>query len=175
MRQTCGVARPERTEAAEYYSKYIDRVPDGDIVGILESQLDEVLALSRTISGERSLHRYAPGKWTIREVLSHISDTERVFAFRAFWFARGYDTPLPDFDQEIAAGSAGADEVSWERHMEEFRHVRLATLWLFRNLPREAWTRRGVASGNRFTVRALASIAAGHAAHHISILRERYL
>jgi hypothetical protein len=167
--------RPERTEAAPYYSTYIDKVPDGEIVGILESQLDEVLALSRTISEEKSRHRYAPGKWTIREVLNHISDTERVFAFRAFWFARGYDTPLPDFDQEIAAGSAGADEVSWERHVEEFRHVRLSTLSLLGNLPAEAWTRKGVASGNRFTVRALACIAAGHVAHHMSILRERYL
>jgi len=167
--------RPERTEAATYYSKYIDRVPDGEIVGILESQLDEVLAFCRTISEEKSLHRYEPGKWSLREALSHISDTERVFAFRAFWFARGYETPLPDFDQEIAAGAARADEVTWARHVDEFLHVRLATISLFRNLPAEAWTKRGVASGNPFTVRALACIAAGHAAHHVAIVKERYL
>jgi hypothetical protein len=167
--------RPERTEAAAYYSTYIDRVPEGDIVGILESQLDEVLALSRTISEETSLHRYAPGKWTIREVLNHLSDTERVFVFRAFWFARGYDTPLQDFDQEVAAGSARADEVPWARQVDEFLHVRLATVSLFRNLPAEAWVRKGIASGNPFTVRALACIAAGHVAHHVVILKEQYL
>lgn len=166
--------RPERTEAAAYYSTYIDRVPDGEIVGILESQLDEVLAICRTISEEKSLHRYAPGKWTIREVLNHISDTERVFTFRAFWFARSYDTPLPDFDQKIAAGAARADDVSWAQHVEEFLHVRLATLSFLRNLPAEAWMRKGVASGNHFTVRALACIAAGHVAHHVAIVTERY-
>jgi hypothetical protein len=167
--------RPERTETAAYYSKYIDRVPEGDIVGILESQLDEVLALCRSVSEERSLCRYAPGKWSLREALSHVSDTERVFAFRAFWFARGYETPLPDFDQEIAAGAARADEVPWARHVDEFLQVRLATISLFRNLPAEAWLRKGVASGNPFSVRALGCIAAGHVAHHVAIVRERYL
>lgn len=167
--------RPERTEAASYYSTYIDRVPEGDIVGILEGQLDEVLSLCRSISEEKSLHRYAPEKWSLREALSHISDNERVFAFRAFWFARGYHTPLPEFDQEIAVGASGADGVPWARHVDEFLHVRLATISLFRNLPAEAWTRKGVASGNPFTVRALACVAAGHVAHHVAIVKERYL
>lgn len=167
--------RPERTEAAAYYGTYIDRVPDGEIVDILENQLEEVLALCRTISEEKSLHRYAPGKWSLRETLSHISDTERVFAFRAFWFARAYTTPLPDYDQDIAARAGRADEVSWARHVDEFHHVRLATISLFRNLPAGAGMRKGVASGNPFTVRALACIAAGHVAHHLAIVKERYL
>lgn len=176
MRQTHRMAqRPERTEAAPYYATYIDRVPEGEIVGILESQLDEVLALGRTVSEEKSLHRYAPEKWTIRQVLNHLSDTERVFVFRAFWFARGFDTPLPSFEQDTAVAGARADEIPWARHVEEFQHVRVATLSLFRNLPADAWMRKGVATGNPVTVRALACIAAGHVAHHVAILKERYL
>ncbi|MRR11474.1 DinB family protein, partial [bacterium] len=102
--------RPGRDEAATYYFTYIDRVPGDDVVGVMEAQLDDT-ALFRGISEEASLQRYAPGKWSIREVLSHINDTERVFLFRSFWFARGFDTPLPSFDQEIAIGSAHADDV----------------------------------------------------------------
>jgi len=97
------------------------------------------------------------------------------FVHRALWFARGFDSPLPSFEQEIAVAAAGADAISWARHVEEFRAVRLATVPLFRNLPAEAWTKQGVASGNPVTVRALAWITAGHADHHAAVLRERYL
>ena len=166
--------RPTRDEAAAYYFTYIDRVPGDDVVGVLEAQLEET-TLFLGISEEASLHRYAPDKWSIREVLSHINDTERVFLFRAFWFARGFDTPLPSFDQDVAMGSAHADDVPWARHVEEFRTIRQASLSLFRNLPAEAWPKAGIASGNSFTVRALAYVLAGHVAHHVAILRERYL
>jgi hypothetical protein len=166
--------RPRENEAATYYFTYIDRVPGDDVVGVMEAQL-EVMALFHGISEEASLRRYAAGKWSIREVLSHINDTERVFLFRAFWFARGFDTPLPSFDQDIAIGSAHADDVPWATHVEEFRTIRLASLSFFRNLPTEAWARAGVASGYPFTVRALAYVLAGHAAHHVAILKERYL
>jgi hypothetical protein len=168
--------RPDRTESAPYYFTYIDQVVgDGDICRILEAQLPETLALLNGIPAERSLHRYAPEKWSIRQVVSHVNDTERLFVSRAFWFARGFDTPLPSFDQNTAISAAGADERPWGSHLEEFRAVRAATLAFFRNLPSEAWTRRGIASGNPFTVRALAYIAAGHVAHHMTILRNRYL
>ncbi|HSK77715.1 MAG TPA: DinB family protein [Thermoanaerobaculia bacterium] len=168
---------PEPDEVAPYYFTYINRVDrsQGDIVGLLESQLDETLALLSGISEEKSLHRYAPEKWSLRELLNHVSDTERVFLFRALWFGRGFDSPLPSFDEKISAATARADEVSWARHVEEFRAVRLATLTFFQNLPAEAWMRSGTASGNPFTVNALAYITAGHLAHHIAILRERYL
>lgn len=166
---------PEPTEAAPYYFRYIERVQSDDVVGVLETQLDETLAFLQGISEERSLHRYAPEKWSIRQVLNHVSDTERVFLFRAFWFARGFDSPLPSFDEKVSAGAAQADELSWDRHVEEFRGARLATLTFFRNLPAGAWMRSGTASGNRFTVRALAYIVAGHAAHHVALLQERYL
>jgi hypothetical protein len=169
------IAAPDRTEAPTYYFTYIDQVPPGDIVGTLERQSTDVLALLRDVSEETSLRRYAPGKWSIRQVGGHINDVERLFVFRALWFARGFDTPLPSFDQDVAVAAAGADAQPWVRHVEEFGHVRGATLAFFRNLPEEAWTRGGVASGNRFTVRALAYITAGHVAHHARILRERYL
>jgi hypothetical protein len=127
------------------------------------------------VSEEQSLHRYAPDKWSIRQVLGHLNDTERLFVFRALWFARGFDTPLPSFDQNVAMRASGADQRSWASHVEEFRAVRSSTLTFFDQLPADAWQRRGIASDNPFTVRALAFIAAGHVAHHIRILRERYL
>lgn len=166
---------PEPNEVAPYYFKYIDRVRSDDVVGVLETQLDEAVAFLRGISEEKSLHRYAPDKWSIRQLINHVSDTERVFLFRAFWFARGFDSPLPSFDEKISAAAARADEISWDRHIEEFRATRLATLTFFRNLPADAWMRSGIASDNPFSVRAIAYILAGHTAHHVAILEERYL
>jgi hypothetical protein len=167
--------RPESTEAEAYYFTYIDQVSGDDVIPIIERQLDDSLALFDGISEELSQHRYAPDKWSIREVLNHITDTERAFAFRALWFARGFDAPLPGYDQNIAAAGAEADRISWASHVEEFRQVRLSTISLLRNLPPEAWMRSGVASDNPFTVRAMAFIIAGHVAHHVAILHERYL
>ncbi|HEY7789949.1 MAG TPA: DinB family protein [Vicinamibacterales bacterium] len=163
------------SEAAEYYFTYINQVPTGDIVDVLAQQAGETAALLGTISDEGSLHRYASDKWSIREVVSHINDAERIFASRALWFARGFPDPLPSFDQNVAIASAGADARAWRTHVEEFETIRAATLSLFRNLPADAWTRRGIASGNPVSVRALAYIVAGHVAHHVRLLRERYL
>lgn len=166
---------PEPNEAAPYYFKYVDRVQNDDVISVLEAQLNEALVFLSGISEEKSLHRYAPEKWSIRQVLNHVTDTERVFLFRAFWFARGFDSPLPSFDEKVSAAASRADNLSWDRHVEEFRGARLATLTFFRNLPDEAWMRSGIASDNPFTVRAVAYIVAGHAAHHVAILQERYL
>lgn len=168
-------AAPARSEAAEYYFTYIGRVPDGDVLELLDEQTGETLAFLEGISEETSLHRYAPGKWSIRDVVQHLSDTERVFAFRAFWFARGFDTPLPSFDQDDAAAIARADDRPWRDVVEEFRAVRASTTAFFRSLPDEAWERRGIASGNPFTVRALAYTVVGHVTHHVGVLRDRYL
>ena len=167
--------RPQNTEAAPYYFTYIDQVAGDDIASIIERQLVDSLALFAGISEEASLHRYAPDKWSIRRVLNHITDTERAFAFRALWFARGFDAPLPGYDQNIAAAGAKADKIYWAAHIEEFRRVRLSTISLFRHLPPDAWMRSGVASDNPFTVRAMAYIIAGHVTHHVTILHERYL
>lgn len=169
------MAIPEPHEAAPYYFKYIDQVQGEDVLAVLESQLDETLALLADISEERSLYRYGPDKWSFREVINHVNDCERLFISRAFWFARGFDSPLPSFDEKVSAAAARADERPWASHVEELRAVRLSTLAFFRNLPAEAWRRSGTASEMPFTVNALAWLAAGHLAHHLTILRERYL
>jgi DinB superfamily len=169
------LGRPATTEAAPYYFTYINQVEGDDALATIERQLDESLALYSTISEEKSLYRYAPDKWSMRQALNHITDTERSFAFRALWFARGFDDPLPSYDQNVAASGAEADAIAWADHVEEFRRVRLATISLFGNMPAAAWSRAGIASGNRFTVRAMAFITAGHTTHHLRIFRERYL
>lgn len=166
--------RPDRSEAAEYYFKYIDQVPAGDIIDILDAQLTEAVAQLRTISEEASTRRYAPGKWSIRQVVSHVSDTERLFVFRALWFARGFDSALPSFDQEVAIATAAADERSWGSLVDEFAAIRQASIAFFASLPDDAWNRRGVASDNPFSVRALAYLTAGHLIHHLSGLRTDY-
>ena len=168
-------ARPASGEAAEYYFRYITLVPGDDILNVLMRQWDEEAKSFAGISEERSLYQYAPGKWTIRQLLNHVTDTERAFAFRALWFARGFSDPLPGYEQDIGVTGAGANNVSWADHVEEFRRVRLSTISLFRNMPREGWMRQGIAGGNSFTVRALAYITAGHLTHHSGVLRERYL
>lgn len=166
---------PERTEAAPYYFTYIDRITNPDVVDELEAQLEDFPKFLRSISEEKSLYRYAPDKWSVHQTLGHMNDAERVFAYRALWFARTFDTPLPSFDQNIAVNAMNADDYSLASHIADFVGVRSATVSLFRNLPEEAWSRKGTASGNSFTVRALAYVIAGHLVHHRSILEVRYL
>lgn len=167
--------RPHNSEAAPYYFTYIDQIDGEDALAAIESQLDEAGTLFQTISEEQSFHRYAAGKWSIRQVVNHVTDTERVLAFRAFWFARGFATALPSFDQDTAVLGAQADLVPISLHAQEFRHVRRSTIALFQTMPPEGWTRGGIASDNFFSVRALAWLIAGHLAHHLALLRERYL
>ncbi|MES2176359.1 MAG: DinB family protein [Gemmatimonadota bacterium] len=169
------IARPERSEAAAYYFEYIDQVAPGDIRDVLAEQLKATTGFLRGISEAQSLSRYAPDKWSIREVLNHLSDCERLFTFRAFWFARGFESALPSFDQNVANAAAGADSRSWNELIEEFSNIRLASISFFRSLPVDAWSRSGVASGNPCSVRALAYMVAGHVTHHVSIIRARYL
>jgi hypothetical protein len=169
------MTRPERTEAAAYYFTYIDTVPDGDICALLEAQRRDVRQLADEVGEARSLHRYAADKWSIRDVMQHLSDCERLFVARAFWFARGFDSAMPSFDQHVAVSAAQADDRLWTDLVAEFDAVRVDTCMFFRSLPVEAWSRRGVASDNPFTVRALAYMCVGHVGHHVAIVRERYL
>jgi hypothetical protein len=169
------IGRPGRDEAADSYFAYIDQVPGDDPLSVIDAQMENAITLLDGISDPKSLFRYAPNKWSIRQVVNHVSDTERAFAFRALWFARGFTDPLPGFDQDTAANGVNSDAVSWEALIDDFRNVRLSTLSMFRNMPEDAWTNTGIASGNRFTVRALAFIIPGHVEHHLKILRERYL
>jgi hypothetical protein len=166
---------PERSEAADFYFTYIDKVPAGDVRRLLADQAGEVLTLLRSISDERSLQRYAPGKWSIRELVGHLNDAERVFSFRAFWFAREFEGALAGFDQDAAIPLAMSNAREWDSLLDEFAAIRAATVSLFDGLPDDAWDRRGTASGHPVTVRALAHICAGHVAHHLEILRARYL
>jgi hypothetical protein len=169
------IGRPRNDEGNAANFRYINLVAGDDVLSVLRSQREEALALFSSVTEEKSLHRYAPGKWSIREVLNHINDTERTFAFRAFWFARGFKHPLPDFDQDVAAPAAEADRVSWAAHTEEFDRVRLSTISLFENMPPAGWLRKGIASDSAITVRALAYLIAGHLAHHMNVLRNQYL
>lgn len=168
------IAMPGRDEAADYYFKYIELVPAGEVMSRLRAQGDEVRHVLGRVSEEASLSRYAPGKWSIREVIGHLNDCERLFMLRAFWFARGFDSPLPSFDQAVAAAAGEADRHPLAAHVDEFLAIRQGTVAFFQHLPAAAWDRRGTASGNPFSVRALAYIAAGHVIHHLNGLRDLY-
>lgn len=169
------MTRPNTTEAAEYYFKYIDLITSDDIVGALESQMEPTLQFLNGISDEKSLTSYEPGKWTIREVLNHVNDCERLFLGRAFWFARGFQDALPSFEQDLAVQAAQANETPWAELVEEFRTVRLSTISFFKNMPAGAWTQTGIASDASVSINAIAYIIAGHVVHHTNVLRERYL
>ena len=165
--------RPDSIEYAPYYEKYVSLVPESDLVLALETQLPAALALVRSIPDSKAGHRYEPGKWTVAEVLRHVVDSERVFGFRAFWFARGAGE-LPGFEQDDFARATPPDP-DLRGLAAELEHVRKAHVLLFGKLDSEAWQRRGIASGNPVTVRALAAILVGHLRHHEKVLRERYL
>jgi hypothetical protein len=169
------VDRPDPTEYAAYYGKYVSLVPHGDILTTLDQQLDDTLSLLRCITESQSAFRYAPDKWSIRELVGHIIDTERIFSYRALRFARKDETPLPGFDQDVFNENASFDDYPLVELASEFEHVRRSTIFLFKHLEADAWLRRGIASDNEVSVRALAFILAGHELHHVGILRTRYL
>ena len=172
---TAATSRPQASEYAPYYERYISKVPDGDIVGTLGRQLEETLALIRGIPEARGDFRYAEGKWSIKELLGHVIDSERVFAYRALRFGRGDTTPLSGFEQDDFVRGADFNKRSLSDLAEEYEHVRRATLSLFGSLDASAWDRRGTANDNEVSVRGLAFIVAGHERHHVEILRTRYL
>jgi uncharacterized damage-inducible protein DinB len=166
--------RPEPTEYAEFYAGYVSEVPGSDVLGVLESQRVQMLQLFAARSERDGSFRYAPGKWTVKEVLGHINDAERIFAYRALRIARGDQTPLPAFEQEDFVRNGAFGERTLADLAEEFGLVRNASVALFRSLREDAWPRRGVASEKEVTVRALAFITVGHQIHHRSILEEWY-
>lgn len=166
---------PADDEYATPYAGYVARVPAGDIVSTIRGQLPATLSFLRALDPARTVRGYAPGKWSVRDIVQHMSDTERVMSYRALRFARGDTTPLPGFDESTYAPVAGAGARSMESLLAEFETVRASTVALLDGLPEEAWTRRGTASGMAVTVRGLAWIIAGHERHHVAIIRERYL
>ena len=167
--------RPAADEYSAYYSGYISRVPDGDIVETLASQITTTAPFLRSLPESVGDHRYGPGKWSIREVIGHMSDAERVFAYRALRFSRGDETPVPGFDENHYVANGRFGSRSLEDLTSEFEHIRHATVHLLRGLDEESMSRRGSANNNEVSVRALAFILAGHEQHHLEILRTRYL
>ena len=173
--QNLTTERPVAGEYNAYYDRYISLVPDEDVLVVLRRQLESTLDTLREIDEEQANARYAPGKWSVKEVVGHMIDGERVFAYRALRFARNDRTPLKGFEQDDYVAGGNFAERRLSDLAEEFEHVRRATLSLFGHLSAEAWRRSGVASDSLVSVRALAYIMAGHEAHHMRILRERYL
>ncbi len=173
---TATILRPEPSEYVPYYQTYISKVaPQGDLLTVLEDQRRETQQLLAGLSDAQALHRYAPGKWSIKEVVGHLMDSERVFCYRALRFARADETPLPGFDEKFWTPAGRFDARSLKELTGEFDAVRRATIALFSGMDAEALTRRGTANNAPITVRALAWIIAGHERHHIGIVRERYL
>lgn len=169
------IAKPAAGEYPPYAAMYLDLLPDdGRVLAHLEDQARLIDAFFRALPADRLRYRYAPGKWTPKEILLHLADDERIYAYRALRFARGDGTELPGFDQDPYAAASGADARALESLLAEHAAVRASTLSLFANLPDAALTRSGVANGARVTVRALAWHIAGHELHHLKILRERY-
>ncbi len=169
------IPRPKPGEYASYYAPYLAAVPDGDLLRLLEEQGAEMLDLLRAFGEARGSYRYAPGKWSVKEVVGHVTDTERIFSYRVLCFARADATALPGFEQDAYVAAAGFDRRSLADLAEEFADVRKATLKLLTGLDAPALGRAGVASGHPVTVRALAWMIAGHEQHHARMLRERYL
>ena len=167
--------RPAATEYHPYYETYVGQVPDGDILETLRTSGQATLGLIAPLNDEQADHRYAPEKWSVKQVLGHISDMERVFAYRALSFARRIPDQLPGVDQDLYARNANFDGRGIAEIREELATVRAATLSLFESLTEELTRLEGVASDCPFTVRAIQWIVAGHEMHHRKVIRERYL
>lgn len=167
--------RPSQDEYAPFYAGYVAAVPDGDVLATLSHSLEGALELLGSVSEEVAESAYAPGKWTLKEVVQHCTDAERIFAYRILRIGRGDTTDLPGWDEQTYAPASRANERTMQSLVEELRTVRDATLSLLRGLPVDAWTMRGRTNGMDVTVRGIAWITAGHLLHHLRIVRERYL
>jgi uncharacterized damage-inducible protein DinB len=174
MISTTAIPRPAADESITYYHRYIDKVPDEDIAGQLTAQLREIERMFESVTDRDALFRYAEGKWSIKEILGHLSDVERIFSYRLLRIARGDSTPLPGFDENAYTPAGRFDERPLPMLLAEFRAVRQSTAALIEGLPAEAWDQRGSASDHPITTRALAYIIVGHVIHHLGVLRERY-
>jgi len=166
--------RPDADEYAPYYHTYIEKVDGDHPVAALARQTLRAFAVYDAIDPGKAGYRYAPDKWSVQEVIGHVTDAERVFAFRALWFARGDTNPLPGFDENAWVPAASFGQVALADVVHALRTQREATLSMLRTFDAGAWTRRGTANGKVMSVRALAFVIAGHEAHHLGVLRERY-
>jgi DinB superfamily len=167
--------RPASTEYAPDYARYVDLVTEADVIAALENQFKAARGLFASVPEEKARYRYAHDKWSIKEVLGHVVDAERVFSYRALRFARYDSTELPGFDQDTFAANANFDNLPLHDILREYEAVRMSTVLLFKHLASDAWTQQGIANGNPITVRAVAFAIAGHELHHLGILRSKYL
>lgn len=167
--------RPVEGDYAPFYETYVSKISSHNIFEMLNQSFPENLKFLKDLPAEKWEYRYAEGKWTIKEIMVHIMDAERVFSNRALRIARNDKTPLPGFDQDEYAPYMGADERTVDSILEEYENLRKSTLSLFKNLTDDMWLREGLASGTHVTVLAIAYIIAGHEAHHFGVIRERYL
>jgi hypothetical protein len=170
---TVTIARPGADEHAAYFGRYVERVPDGDLVAMLREQVVETAAMLRR-ARDRADFAYAPGKWSIKQVVGHLSDVERVMAYRALWIARNDMTPLPGFDENAWVDQAKFERRTLDDLVDEFEVVRASTVQLGAHLDAEQFARRGTSNGNPMSVRALFYIIAGHERHHVALRRARY-
>lgn len=166
--------RPPETEYAPFYAGYVALVTEIDILAVLEGQVEAIRGALASVPAGKESHRYAEGKWSLRQVLGHLVDGERVFGYRAFCFSRGEEAPLPSFDENQYVAAARSDSIPLAELVEELALVRRGNLAVLRRLDDREWSRVGTASGKPVSVRALAWIMAGHPRHHLNILRERY-
>jgi hypothetical protein len=169
------LSRPKSDEFAEFYASYVARVPDGDVRDHMRTQLFETVSLLEGVSEEKAEKAYGVGKWTLKEVVMHMSDAERVFSYRMMRIGRSDTTPLASFDENAWVPHSCANARTMASLVLEFATVRAGTLALMDGMPSNAWTRTGTASGHTISARALAYIVAGHERHHVAIVRERYL
>lgn len=172
---SAAIAAPDNSEYDPYYGQYISLVQGNDVTGALERQVRETLALLAGLTEQQANHRYAPEKWSVKEVAGHVTDTERIMSYRALRIARSDQTSIEGFEQDDYVRAAQFGNRPFASLLEDFAIVRRATLRLFHSLDGEAWTRRGVANQKQVSVRALVWIIAGHELHHRKILQERYL
>ncbi|UKS30770.1 DinB family protein [Paenibacillus sp. HWE-109] len=167
--------RPNHEEYSPYFEGYISQVPEGDYQAFLQSQLDEIVAIYAQMTDEQALLRYAPGKWSLKELLGHITDTERVMSYRMLRIARGDTTNLPGFDQDVFIANAAFDDIAVADLLRDFQAVRQATFTLLTTIQEAAWPRLGVSNSSAMSARALAYIVAGHAQHHLNVIQARYI
>ena len=167
--------RPDLSRVPEFYYNYINQVPDNDLVAAFKNQSPVVINFFENIPSDKIDYAYAEGKWTIREMLQHIIDAERVFSYRALRFARKDPTPLPGFDENLFAENAKADKRQWNDLLEEFKTVRRATEWLFGSFDAEQLDATGTSNNSSIYVLAFGYICVGHALHHVNIIKQRYL
>ncbi|WP_066365300.1 DinB family protein [Neobacillus fumarioli] len=167
--------RPMQNEYPEYYVPYVSLVPDGDLLTILKENLEKVITLFESISEADGSFRYEPGKWSIKEVLAHITDTERVMSYRLLRIGRGDQTPLAGFDENLFVKGSQAEKLPLKQILADFIATRKASITLIENMPDTAWENKGIANNTEITTRAIAYILTGHEMHHRNIITERYL